>query len=187
MNLDLYNDEFFKWHYDNVHTTCVNTSRKFAKDHKFKSIIDYGCGIASYLEGCYLKGVKIKGYEISKAAKKYTSEYIQPFIEYKDFLKIQPKRYDVCLCIEVAEHIDPKNSEKLVKLLTLTSDFIVFSAATPNQEGTGHINCREKEYWIDLFEKRGFKEAQIDSFEDAPDYVVKNLMIWKTTPKDQNN
>ena len=100
-----------------------------------------------------------------------------------DFLTIAPEKYEVCMCIEVAEHIDPYNSKQLVKILTMTSDFIVFSAAPPGQAGTGHINCQEPEYWIDLFEKRGFKQYRkrnvLESWIEAPDYVLKNLMIYK--------
>jgi len=179
MNLDLYNDDFFKWHYDYVHQTCISVGREFAKQHKFDSIVDYGCGIGSYLQGC--EGKEIKGYEISSHAKKYTHKEMHRFIEYKDFLTITPKRYDVCLCIEVAEHIDPHNSHKLVKLLTRTSDYIIFSAAPPGQEGTGHINCQDKEYWYKLFEKEGFilRGDYLESWAGAPDYVVKNLMIYE--------
>lgn len=180
MNLDLYDKDFFKWHQENVHFDSVKVGEAFAKQYKFKSIVDYGCGIGSYLLGCFNEGVKIKGYEISESALYYTYPDLKPFIEYVDFLTIAPERYEVCMCIEVAEHIDPENSKQLVKILTMTSDFIVFSGAPPGQEGTGHINCQEPEYWIDLFKKRGFKHKgnALEGWKEAPDYVLKNLMIF---------
>jgi len=183
MNLDLYNDGFFKWHIDYVHDISIAVGEAFSKQYNFESIVDYGCGIGSYLQGCYEMGVAIKGYEISDHAKRHTHEAIQPFIEYKDILTLKPERYDVCMCIEVAEHIDPEDSERLVDLLTKTSDFIVFSAAPPGQSGTGHINCRSHQYWIELFKARGFKLTRrfLESWIDAPDYVLKNLMIYEQT------
>ena len=182
MNLDLYDRDFFKWHHTFVHLMSVEVGELFAKQYKFKSIVDYGCGIGSYLQGCYEMGVDIKGYEISESAKEFTEPCIRPFIEYMDFLTIAPEKYEVCMCIEVAEHVDPENSKQLVKILTMTSDFIVFSAAPPGQDGTGHINCQEPEYWIDLFKKKGFKQYRpgniLESWIDSPDYVLKNLMTF---------
>ncbi|KKN74661.1 hypothetical protein LCGC14_0388630 [marine sediment metagenome] len=182
MDLDLYDDDFFKWHYKYVHWMSVGVGKAFAKQYKFKSIVDYGCGIGSYLLGCQEEGVRVKGYEISPAAHIHTNSNLHPYIEYMDFLTIAPEKYEVCMCIEVAEHIDSHNSKQLVKILTMTSDFIVFSAAPPGQEGTGHINCQPFEYWIDLFKKRHFKQYRpgkvLESWIDAPDYVIKNLMVF---------
>lgn len=182
MNQELYDDEFFLWHLTHVHDQSVEAGAQFVLDHKFKTIVDYGCGIGSYLEGAYEYGADIKGYEISEAARVYTNESIQKYIEYKDFLTIsEPERADVCICIEVAEHINSYSSRRLINLLTKTSDYIVFSAAPPGQEGTGHINCQDHEFWYGLFEKKGFrlKTRRLESWESAPDYVLKNLMIFE--------
>ena len=182
MNLDLYDDEFFLWHLTHVHDMSVEVGAQFILDHRFKSIVDYGCGIGSYLQGAYEYGAEIKGYEISPDAEPYTHDSIKPYIEYKDFLTIQePDRADVCICIEVAEHVDAYSSRRLVDILTQTSDYIVFSAAPPGQEGTGHINCQEFEFWAGLFEKKGFRltAKKLDSWASAPDYVLKNLMIFE--------
>ncbi len=181
MDLGLYDIDFFKWHFDNVHDQSVEVGVQFALDHKFKSIVDFGCGIGSYLEGAWECGADIKGYEISEHARTYTTKEIQSFIEYKDLLSVNPDRYDVCICIEVAEHVDPFSSRKLVDILTRSSDYIVFSAAPPGQEGTGHINCQEFEFWAGLFEKKGFNLTgrKLESWKSAPDYVLKNLMIYE--------
>ena len=34
-----------------------------------------------------------------------------------------------------------------------TNNIIIFTAATPDQGGTGHINCQEPAFWIKLFNK----------------------------------
>ena len=75
MNLDLYDTDFFQWHLTNVHDMSVSVGELFAKQYGFKSIVDYGCGIGSYLQGCYEMGVDIKGYEISEYAKEFTEPY----------------------------------------------------------------------------------------------------------------
>lgn len=180
----LYNDDFFKWHYDNVHEDCVKVGRELVKELKIKSLIDFGCGIGSYLEGAYGK-CDILGTELSKSAKKYTSKKIIKHIHYGG----DPARqivisfpYQISLCIEVAEHIEPEGSEMLVFNITnFTKKYCIFTAAPPGQEGTGHINCQPYLYWIKLFKKYGFKKSDIKlkSFDHAPDYVRKNLMVFK--------
>ena len=63
------------------------------------------------------------------------------------------------MCLEVAEHIETARSEQLVQnICSLSDQYILFSAAPPGQGGVGHINEQPWEFWINLFEKRGWKE-----------------------------
>ena len=184
----LYDDEFFKWHYDNVHFESIEIGESLVKETGITSLIDFGCGIGSYLYGAYMD-CDIRGLELSENAKKYTPKKIQHTITYgvdlSKELKLERtvlRPFDASLCIEVAEHIEPSGSEMLIKNITkLTENFCIFTAAPPGQEGTGHINCQEKEYWIGLFKKYKFtlSDMELDSFHHAPDYVRKNLMIFK--------
>jgi SAM-dependent methyltransferase len=68
-------------------------------------------------------------------------------------------RFDVAVCLEVAEHLDPKVSDDLVAFLCEHARAVVFSAAVPGQRGQGHINCQPRELWHDRFTRRGFALA----------------------------
>lgn len=186
-DISLYNDEFFKWHKDNTHIGEVEAGKVLAKWFNLKSIVDIGCGIGSYLQGSNCP--TIKGFEIGgDDAKRYTDASIIDFIDFNtDATK--PMEFDVkfdcCICLEVAEHIETSKSEQLVTNITNASNFIVFSAAPIGQEGCGHINCQPFEFWVKLFEKKGF---QLDVFNTeqikniwlnkAPQYVINNLMVF---------
>ncbi len=210
----LYDDAFFKWHYDNVHNQCVRVGRELVKELKITSLIDFGCGIGSYLYGAE-KHCIVFGLELSKIAEKYTPKDFTNNIAYEYDITEEIddiERCQVSLCIEVAEHIDPEKSEMLIQNITnLTEEYCIFTAAPPGQEGTGHINCQPYEYWIELFKKYGFVQQNIlqtifstegdimgsvsfspqwdnmtphlekpfSAFNYAPDYVRKNLMIFK--------
>jgi glycosyltransferase involved in cell wall biosynthesis len=50
------------------------------------------------------------------------------------------RKYDLCLCLEVGEHLNPDRAEALVEMLCSLSDHILFSAAIPKQGGVHHIN-----------------------------------------------
>lgn len=65
-------------------------------------------------------------------------------------------KYDMIICWELAEHLEPEYSEHLVKtLVEHRNGFIIFTAAVPGQGGDGHINCQPHEYWRALFKKFG--------------------------------
>ena len=74
---------------------------------------------------------------------------------------IQPyRKYDLCLCLEVGEHLHPDRAEALVEMLCSLSDRVLFSAAIPRQGGTDHINEQWQSWWGMIFQKNGFGPAR---------------------------
>lgn len=65
-------------------------------------------------------------------------------------------RYDLCMSLEVAEHLEPESADHFIDTLTSFSDVVLFSAAIPGQGGTQHINEQWTAYWVKLFEQRGY-------------------------------
>jgi SAM-dependent methyltransferase len=65
------------------------------------------------------------------------------------------RRFDLALCLEVAEHLPPSRGPGFIDDLCAVSDVIVFSAAIPGQQGTHHVNLRWQSYWANLFIERG--------------------------------
>jgi hypothetical protein len=95
-------------------------------------------------------------------------------------------RFDVCLCIEVAEHLRPRNARRLVEGLARVSDVVVFTAAHPGQPGIAHLNAQPKSYWRSLFELEGFTSSPHESEITAairrvpePEYIHANLMVFE--------
>lgn len=66
------------------------------------------------------------------------------------------RRFDVALCLEVAEHLDPSFAEHLINNLTIHSNLVIFSAACPDQRGQHHVNCQWPAYWQEHFNTHGF-------------------------------
>lgn len=95
----------------------------------------------------------------------YSSEYM--LISQENYLKYDlrnplslTRKYDIAISVEVAEHIDNKYAKIFIGNLCRHSDVILFSAALPNQGGTGHINEQPCSYWKQIFEK--YKYRAID-------------------------
>ncbi len=179
-DLSLYNDEFFEWHQKHTIEYQTKTFQWYIDKFKPKSVVDFGCGIGTYLKTAFDNGIKeLKGYDIGgEFAKKYTPAEVQQFIEYKDctkpisfshsissqnpdFLKkVKNTSYDCIISFETAEHIDPEGTDVFINNIIAAAEriksTILFTAAPPGQEGCGHINMHPKEFWIDKFFNQSF-------------------------------
>ncbi len=194
-DIKLYNDEFFEWHLKHAREYSIRTMDWYIDNYKPSSVIDFGCGIGSYLESAYNNGItKLQGFDIGgEYARKYTPKEIQPFIQYEDctMRMVLKDKFDCVISFETAEHIEPSGSEQFVKnICNAVSDngLILFTAAPIGQDGCGHINCQPKEYWINLFlgcgvhiEMYGANDEIPRAFEhlQAPKYICDNLIVFK--------
>jgi hypothetical protein len=92
------------------------------------------------------------------------------------------RRWDLCLCIEVAEHLPVSRAPSFVADLTRMAPVVAFSAAIPGQGGEGHINEQWPHYWERLFAASGYR--MVDALRrslwrrsDGPAYVAQNLFV----------
>jgi SAM-dependent methyltransferase len=125
----------------------------------FKTFLDFGCST-----GLYLKEIKCRvpiqnestGFEFSEDAVKHAlcSDVIR-FDLTKPLLR-EKKDDTLGLCLEVLEHIDDEHWLPVLTNISKLCDVIIFSAASPGQGGTGHINCRPKIDWIRRFHSLGW-------------------------------
>lgn len=67
----------------------------------------------------------------------------------------QPRSFDLAVCLEVAEHLQPKRAESFIAELCALAPVTLFSAAIPGQGGAGHINEQWPNYWAKLFSDHG--------------------------------
>ncbi len=122
------------------------------------SVADVGCGLGEWLAVFKEKGVS----EILGINGDWTN-IDELYFDKKD-LKIwdltQPlkiaKKYDLVLCLEVAEHLPESAADTIVETLSQLGNNIIFSAAIPHQGGQNHLNEQWPEYWADKFKKHGF-------------------------------
>lgn len=124
-----------------------------------KNVIDFGCAVGVWLLQFKKRGIKVHGIdgEWVRKYKKYISEDdIQYFDFESDNKLLFEEKYDLALCLEMAEHISSKKADKLIDTLTQSSDVIYFSAATPNSGGQHHVNEQWQSFWKKKFMRRGF-------------------------------
>jgi trans-aconitate methyltransferase len=126
-----------------------------------KSVIDIGCGIGTFLKVFKEYGVDdILGIDGEWVNLELLKKYINPScfktanIENEIILN---RKYDLAICLEVAEHLKEDSADTIVKSLTKLSDIIIFSAAFPGQGGQNHINEQWPTYWEEKFSKNEFQ------------------------------
>jgi hypothetical protein len=67
------------------------------------------------------------------------------------------RKFDLAICLEVAEHLPAAQARAFVKTLCDAADRILFSAAIPGQGGRHHVNEQWPAYWAELFAEFGFE------------------------------
>jgi SAM-dependent methyltransferase len=126
--------------------------------YKPDSILDVGCGTGTWLKIILDCGIEdflgIDGIEVANKDFFVSKERFQRY-DLTSYWSIN-RKFDIVLCLEVAEHLPIDSASNFIKALTNHSDTILFSAACPNQPGQGHINCQSIEYWQQLFNEHGY-------------------------------
>lgn len=128
-----------------------------------KSHLDLGAGAGLLVEAMADAGCETLGVELAETAREATREDVRPKIAFgrgleawADFASV-----DLVSCIEVLEHLPPEQADPAVDAICGRAErWVYFSAAAPGQPGKGHVNCREKGYWREKFEARGFRLAE---------------------------
>lgn len=123
-----------------------------------RRVLDVGCGVGTWLSVFDESGVA----EIQGVDGDYVDQSMLhvPAERFRAHDLRQPlnlgEQFDLVVSLEVAEHLPASCAEGFVKTLTAHGPVVLFSAATPSQGGTEHVNEQWPEYWLKLFEARGY-------------------------------
>lgn len=107
-------------------------------------VIDVGCGEGWFcreFEACGVHAAGVDGPWVDSAI---TVDFDRPPYP-------QLGRFDLAVCLEVAEHVEPGAANDFIAWLISLAPVVVFSAAVPGQGGEGHVNEQPPAYWRDLF------------------------------------
>lgn len=149
------------------------------------SVVDVGCGLGEWLVAFQECGVDdifgIDGEYVDRSILHIPQEKFKVVDINKPF--ILGRTYDLAVCLEVAEHLEPENASNFVASLTRLAPVILFSAAIPLQGGTHHVNEQWPEYWVHLFKESGFVPVdairkRIWSNPDVKVWYRQNTMLF---------
>jgi SAM-dependent methyltransferase len=166
---DAYDDGFWDRHETG---DWIGFARVVLRLFPSRSVVDIGCG-----QGLQLQGLReadptltLKGFDDSSAALA-RGRARQLSVAPLDIVGLSRRqarafadangRFDLALCLEVAEHLPAWHSAKLLDVLTCGRR-LIFSAAHPNQGGSRHVNERAASYWIARLASHGFHLSRLD-------------------------
>jgi len=156
---------------------------------KAKSLLDVGCGTGTWLKVAQESGI-VDVFGVDGIA-------VTPgnFLVAKTLFRQQDltqswnlgRRFEVALCLEVAEHLDEPFAVNLIEALTRHSDTVIFGAACPGQSGQHHVNCQWPAYWQILFNRCGYACADEVRWRIWPDdrieaWYRQNIFIARRDP-----
>lgn len=144
---------------------------------KPKSVIDIGCGNGDLVKGFNDRSITAFGvegtfnswYGINGNKNIYIHDLRLPY-------NIDIRKFDLAICFEVAEHIEPEYVDIFLDNLCLVSNKILFSAAGPGQKGIYHHNCQPREYWYHKLMLREYKNNLNNPY--CRDIVLKLKNMW---------
>ena len=92
------------------------------------------------------------------------------------------RRFDLAVCLEVAEHLPESAAPTLVASLVNLADAVLFSAAIPGQGGPGHINEQWQSWWASRFALHGYGARDVRPLVVDPRvqwWYQQNLVLYQ--------
>lgn len=148
------------------------------------SVLDVGCGTGTWLSVFKELGVKtvlgIDGPYFDSSMLLISPEEFQVH----DLTRPLDlgRRFDLTVCLEVAEHLPESAAKTLVQSVTRASARVVFSAAIPGQGGIHHVNEHWQSYWVDLFRAHAYSadvaiRRLVWDDPEVEDFYAQNIMV----------
>jgi SAM-dependent methyltransferase len=127
------------------------------------SVVDFGCGRGSWLKACLDNGVQtvlgLDGDYVKRDRLVIDREQFRA-ADLSRPIRLD-RRFDLAICLELAEHLPARSARILVESLAQAAPVVIFSAALPGQGGTAHINERWPLYWERLFADCGMHKYDV--------------------------
>lgn len=125
---------------------------------KPERVIDIGCGQGAWLAAAESLGARaltgLDGAWVDRAKLRSPRIAFHP----TDLAQAIPDhgRHDLCISVEVAEHLAPSRAGAFVAELCRAAEVVLFSAAVPWQGGTEHVNEERASRWVARFAEHGY-------------------------------
>lgn len=185
MPTNLYTPQFFKDRFEGSVESAKEIVPFLKSITQCRSVIDVGCGVGTWLSVFQQSGIVdfqgIDGTYVNP------DDLVIPRDRFSAADLTKPpqihRQFDLAICLEVAEHLPSSSDKALIDFLTGLSPVVAFSASVPFQNGTGHINERWLEHWIEQFAERNYLPIDCvrPRFWNHPDvewWYIQNTILY---------
>lgn len=188
---DLYTPEFYAKQQIRSRTSARAVLPLALKWLDARTAIDVGCGVGTWAAELTALGIEADGidgeYVLQTPLQIPRERFRAVDLDRLPALE-SIGRYDLAVCMEVAEHLKPENSAALVHFLTRLAPNVLFSAAIPGQGGRGHVHERWQSYWVTLFSERGFHchdiiRSKVWNDDAVQPWYAQNAFLFTKAPR----
>ncbi len=120
------------------------------------TVLDAGCAMGFLVEALRGRGVEAFGVDVSEYAIQHIHPDVKPYCRLGSVTDPFSQKYDLIVCIEVLEHLSPRDAERAVENFCLHTDDVLFSSTPLDYKEATHFNVQPLEYWAELFAQHGF-------------------------------
>jgi len=153
-----YTADFYRTHRDGARRSAEAVVPIVVELVQPRSVIDVGCGLGAWLAVFRQHGIEdiwgVDGPHIERQLLEIAPDRFQP-ADLREPIRL-PRRFDLVVSVEVAEHLPPECAATFVDSLTALGSVVLFSAAIPHQGGVQHLNEQWPEYWAERFGRNGY-------------------------------
>lgn len=177
----IYNPEYFRDVIENHSGEAAGPmAASILRDLAPGTVIDVGCGSGNLLEALRARGCEVFGLEYAAVGVEACLRRGVPVRRFNLELETldTERRYDVVCSIEVAEHLPARVADRYVRLLATAGESLVFTAATPGQGGTDHVNEQPPGYWIEKLAAHGLILDETLSAKWRAEWERAGLQPW---------
>lgn len=137
---------------------------RIIKDIQPQTVLDAGCAMGFLVESLRARGVEAFGMDLSQYAIQNVHRSIQPYCVIGSVAEPLDRRYDLIVCIEVLEHLAPREAERAVENFCQHTPNVLFSSTPIDYKEATHFNVQPPEYWAELFARQDFfRDLEFDA------------------------
>ena len=151
-------------------TPLVPTLINVTKENNCKTLLDYGCGKAIPYDKDRCKEVGLRN-PVQELCNIESFDLYDP--AYEKYAELPDKKYDIVVCTDVLEHIEPElidNVLKHIESLTLKTAYLIIDTL-PAQKNlpdgrNAHLIIENQDWWT-------------NKIQTVTNFKIKTNMFWK--------
>ncbi len=120
------------------------------------SVLDVGCAKGLLVQALAEQGVDAHGVDISDTSIGDAHPDVRDRLAVVSAAEPFEGRFDFVTCIEVLEHMSPRDAERAIDNMCAVTDRVVLSSTPGDFDEVTHINVHPVADWVAAFATRGF-------------------------------
>ena len=142
---------------------------RIASDIAPKTVLDAGCAIGMLVEALRARGIDASGIDLSSYAIGQIGEPLRAYCRHGSIADELTGGYDLIVCLEVLEHMPPREAEAAIANFCRHTDDVLFSSSPLDYKEPTHINVHPPEHWAEAFARHGFyRDVDFDAPHITP-------------------